>query len=288
MLLKAQHRDLPGVRASIADIDRELPDAPQYQRIFKYNTAVALWRLGQRTEAERLVEEVIPGYLDVLGISEAWIFRKSQEQLRPLLNRSESSLDDIKHLADAMELRSILLKERRSDPGLSRLFAMKFYSLVGAVDSVVRVGQDVADDYVARHDFIGARQILEQHVLPYAEHYRMLNRIVAIRSQYAVILAYCRDFLAAEHEIQRLEAYAGGFTSEQRREIAGQRALIADLRLGNGPVQRRIFEPPLCRPTVELQLRVQPKVGRNDPCPCGSGLKYKKCHSLNCPYPATR
>ncbi|HOP06208.1 MAG TPA: preprotein translocase subunit SecA [candidate division Zixibacteria bacterium] len=24
--------------------------------------------------------------------------------------------------------------------------------------------------------------------------------------------------------------------------------------------------------------REQPKVGRNDPCPCGSGLKYKKCH----------
>jgi preprotein translocase subunit SecA len=23
------------------------------------------------------------------------------------------------------------------------------------------------------------------------------------------------------------------------------------------------------------------KVGRNDPCPCGSGKKYKKCHALN-------
>ncbi|WP_437341822.1 SEC-C metal-binding domain-containing protein, partial [Culturomica massiliensis] len=23
---------------------------------------------------------------------------------------------------------------------------------------------------------------------------------------------------------------------------------------------------------------VGPKVGRNDPCPCGSGLKYKNCH----------
>jgi uncharacterized protein YecA (UPF0149 family) len=22
----------------------------------------------------------------------------------------------------------------------------------------------------------------------------------------------------------------------------------------------------------------QDKVGRNDPCPCGSGKKYKKCH----------
>ncbi len=27
--------------------------------------------------------------------------------------------------------------------------------------------------------------------------------------------------------------------------------------------------------------RTQPKVGRNDPCPCGSGKKYKKCHGIN-------
>ena len=24
-------------------------------------------------------------------------------------------------------------------------------------------------------------------------------------------------------------------------------------------------------------IRIEAKVGRNDPCPCGSGLKYKKC-----------
>ena len=24
--------------------------------------------------------------------------------------------------------------------------------------------------------------------------------------------------------------------------------------------------------------RAAPRVGRNDPCPCGSGKKYKKCH----------
>ena len=28
-------------------------------------------------------------------------------------------------------------------------------------------------------------------------------------------------------------------------------------------------------------VRVGPKVGRNDPCPCGSGLKYKNCHGKN-------
>jgi preprotein translocase subunit SecA len=26
------------------------------------------------------------------------------------------------------------------------------------------------------------------------------------------------------------------------------------------------------------QIRVGPKIGRNDPCPCGSGKKYKNCH----------
>jgi len=29
---------------------------------------------------------------------------------------------------------------------------------------------------------------------------------------------------------------------------------------------------------VKTVRRDQPKVGRNDPCPCGSGKKYKKCH----------
>ncbi len=28
---------------------------------------------------------------------------------------------------------------------------------------------------------------------------------------------------------------------------------------------------------VETIHRAQPKVGRNEPCPCGSGKKYKKC-----------
>ncbi|MDR1920562.1 MAG: SEC-C domain-containing protein, partial [Candidatus Adiutrix sp.] len=32
-------------------------------------------------------------------------------------------------------------------------------------------------------------------------------------------------------------------------------------------------EPAKARP----ETRAQPKVGRNDPCPCGSGKKYKQC-----------
>ena len=31
-------------------------------------------------------------------------------------------------------------------------------------------------------------------------------------------------------------------------------------------------------PEEKPGLRRFPKVGRNDPCPCGSGKKYKHCH----------
>ena len=30
--------------------------------------------------------------------------------------------------------------------------------------------------------------------------------------------------------------------------------------------------------TSKPVTKEEPKVGRNDPCPCGSGKKYKKCH----------
>ncbi|MBI1977233.1 MAG: SEC-C domain-containing protein, partial [Candidatus Omnitrophica bacterium] len=47
------------------------------------------------------------------------------------------------------------------------------------------------------------------------------------------------------------------------------------------PMQEsKAFESPRESPdeTPQPYHRDQPKVGRNDPCPCGSGKKYKKCH----------
>ncbi len=35
--------------------------------------------------------------------------------------------------------------------------------------------------------------------------------------------------------------------------------------------------PPAAEPVAPF-VREAPKVGRNDPCPCGSGKKFKQCH----------
>jgi uncharacterized protein YchJ len=56
------------------------------------------------------------------------------------------------------------------------------------------------------------------------------------------------------------------------------------IRSGGGATA--VAEPP--RPArsggddvIRQVRREEPKVGRNDPCPCGSGKKYKKCHGAN-------
>jgi preprotein translocase subunit SecA len=53
---------------------------------------------------------------------------------------------------------------------------------------------------------------------------------------------------------------------------AGQQAAEGD---GGGPAYSGPEAP---RAGKQQPVRVGPQVGRNDPCPCGSGKKFKKCH----------
>ena len=44
---------------------------------------------------------------------------------------------------------------------------------------------------------------------------------------------------------------------------------------------KQTIKKPATKKTVAKKPAVSKKVGRNDPCPCGSGKKYKKCCGIN-------
>jgi hypothetical protein len=46
---------------------------------------------------------------------------------------------------------------------------------------------------------------------------------------------------------------------------------------GKTPAELLDDDPTLVPSKVETYHRQEPRIGRNDPCPCGSGKKYKKC-----------
>ncbi|MEQ1877945.1 MAG: SEC-C metal-binding domain-containing protein, partial [Bdellovibrionia bacterium] len=72
-----------------------------------------------------------------------------------------------------------------------------------------------------------------------------------------------------EEKRQALEALA---PRPQRQRITMSHPSV------NGP------QGPQGAKTVE-PVRRQETVGRNDPCPCGSGKKFKKCHGANAELP---
>ncbi len=49
---------------------------------------------------------------------------------------------------------------------------------------------------------------------------------------------------------------------------------------GQAGAERESGRPPRAGAAAapSAPIRSGPRVGRNDPCPCGSGKKYKKCH----------
>ncbi len=89
--------------------------------------------------------------------------------------------------------------------------------------------------------------------------------ILAIKRNVAVILFKAR----IQHQENRTYTPAMRQTQTQHQEL-GQFNSEQETR-----TQARNANPGMQQTTV---VRTVPKVGRNDPCPCGSGKKYKHCH----------
>ncbi|MGC1491414.1 MAG: SEC-C metal-binding domain-containing protein, partial [Candidatus Acidiferrum sp.] len=81
------------------------------------------------------------------------------------------------------------------------------------------------------------------------------------RADAAVASAAAR---ASEPPPQHLPAFAREMERKKERQQK-------ELKYQTGPAQAEAPKP----------VRAGAKVGRNDPCPCGSGKKYKKCHGAN-------
>ena len=98
---------------------------------------------------------------------------------------------------------------------------------------------------------------------------QMLERI-----KHELIQLLARVRIRSEEEVQELEAQQRAQAEAQAKTMQFQHA--APPAYGSdeesAPASNQLAAS--STPT----LRDAPKVGRNDPCPCGSGKKYKQCH----------
>jgi preprotein translocase subunit SecA len=73
------------------------------------------------------------------------------------------------------------------------------------------------------------------------------------------------------------EAQAAVFDLSRQEMVHEERGQFQGMPQQQGMEVSPEYEGQLPEEKVHTYKRETPKVGRNDPCPCGSGKKYKKC-----------
>lgn len=232
------------------------------RRTLAHNRSRALLKLGRLALAGSAAAALVTEYLDIFGIQLVDLPFTQPLDLSQRIPEYPYREVDMQHLADALHV--LALTKRPRDRISLLVQALKFYSMAWAPYSLVRVGQEVADDFLAIGDPVGARIQMEQYVLPVVQDARLADLMLDVRGHYAVVLARAGEIERARSLMSTLDDYDA--EPAMRAQLHGQRQIIED-------IAHRALRPP------EGQLRRQgSKTGRNDPCPCGSNKKFKKCH----------
>ncbi|QHS10253.1 preprotein translocase subunit SecA [Sinimarinibacterium sp. NLF-5-8] len=117
------------------------------------------------------------------------------------------------------------------------------------------------------------------------EAFEMFNAMLA-RYKHDVISMLARVRIQTAEEVEQVEEQQRRQAEAREKQMQLQHSQAPGVDAGLGAEQvaaqaagigRRIESaPPATAP--HTIVRDMPKVGRNDPCPCGSGKKYKHCH----------
>jgi hypothetical protein len=274
LLIAGTRGDARAARELYAAVVAESETDATLRRIARYNLACALWRAEEFKAAACEAWELGMEYYDVVGLDPARVYRATVPDVGRMLPDREV-IFDLKRLADTLDLYARAKAALGETYGLAKLHAMKFYTVCGAYQSVVKTGQDAVDDFINMGDIVSARSFLEETLLPSVEELRLVDHLVSVRAQYAVVLAYSGDIMAARAEMRRLRTFGESSSAIQRDELHNQEELVEAISAGvvslPSPVPSRGGDIGLG------PLRAAPRPGRNDPCPCGSGAKFKRC-----------
>jgi preprotein translocase subunit SecA len=91
--------------------------------------------------------------------------------------------------------------------------------------------------------------------------------------KYNVVSTGCRAQISSEDDVETIESQRGSTSNIQAQHAEAQSAISA-ASPGNPALQNASVAALAPAPF----RRADRKVGRNEPCPCGSGRKYKRCH----------
>ena len=176
--------------------------------------------------------------------------------------------DIAKHVQDAVDR---LFREKEAMIGSEMMRALEKHVMLTVLDTSWK-------EHLARMDYL--RQGI--HLRGYAqkqpkqeykrEAFELFSELLdKIKNEVVTLLARVR--IRSEDEVQRLEA-----EERRRAEAEAARMQFQHESAGGLGADEEAAQVQQAQAAQQTIVNAEPKVGRNDPCPCGSGKKYKHCH----------
>ena len=228
--------------------------------------------------ADSLIDAMVDPIVMEAKYPEEWDFETLVKNLRRITpeykGKTEYSTDEINAMTENSLRDEIkddfhsIYDEKEAEIGIERMREVERMILLRVVDSLWMDHIDAMDQL---KNGIGLRALGQQDpAAAYAkEGFDMFEQLIGEIQENTV--RYCYN-VTVETRTERTAVIRGG--KEQKSEFVDDleaRAMRGEASL---PDEAQIPEREDKQETVR---RDHPKIGRNDPCPCGSGKKYKNC-----------
>jgi preprotein translocase subunit SecA len=229
-----------------------------------------------------VVTELVRRFVPAESVDEQWDVTGLEKELESefglrldlrhwLEDKSEADADDVlEHVQEHVER---LFREKEAMVGSEVMRALEKHVMLSVLDNAWK-------EHLASMDYLRQGIYLRGYAQkqPKQEFKREafeLFQLMLERVKHEIIQLLARVRIRSEDEVQALEAQQQ--RQAQARQLQFQHAEAGGLAAGEaepGNAEPAAMAAPQQRPVH----RDAPKIGRNDPCPCGSGKKYKHCH----------
>jgi preprotein translocase subunit SecA len=227
---------------------------------------------------EDVVDHLVRRYVPADSIDEQWDVAGLERELDSEFGMStdlkhwleqQSEADSGTVLKHVRELVDGMFQAKEKQVGSDTMRQLEKHIMLSVVDNAWK--EHLASmDYMRQGIYLRGYAQQDPKQAFKRESFDLFSQMLArIKSEVTQMLARIR--IRSEEEVAAMEA------EQQRMAERMQRQMQATG--GGAPVGGVLgLETPVQPIATEHPVSSGPKVGRNDPCPCGSGKKYKHCH----------
>lgn len=218
---------------------------PGYEQVKTINLCYLAGMLKDKEMIGYVIEQVYTGPDDICEIASKQLIKIGDERIIELIKANYNKVPKNIKISLLNVLEGIKLKS-------SEEFLLKLYETEDDSDLKIQI-------------LFALVTHLSKDVIPYVE--KELSDNPNFKIDYIESLYVLYKFYDIENENLK----------KWKKMMEKQNKLMQDLREKKSNKDKRNFSNEDIKDDSKTFVRKEKKIGRNDPCPCGSGKKYKKC-----------